>query len=129
MTSCMCDECKQMCQRPCWPTPEEAKKLIDAGYASRLMEDYWYRSEGDIKILCPALKGYENRFTPFWPIGQCTFQDENGMCELHDKGLKPLEGRESLCHDRTPENLRDKIVAIWDSSEAQKLVEEWEKDR
>lgn len=125
MTSCTCDECKQMCQRPCWPTPEEAQKLIDAGYGDRLMNDYWARTKGDIQILSPASKGYEGRMTPFWPGGGCTFQDEDGLCELHDLGLKPMEGRKALCKDRTPKKLHEKMAKMWDNPEAQELVDKW----
>ena len=129
MKSCTCEECKEMCQRPCWPTPEEAKKLIEAGYGDRLMSDYWARAESDIHILGPALKGYEGQSTPFWPKGQCTFQDENGLCQLHDKGLKPYEGRKALCNGRTPKGLHEEVAMMWDNEEAQALVDKWYKER
>lgn len=125
MTSCTCDECKEMCNRPCWPTPKEAQKLIDAGYGNRLMNDYWCRDEGDIQILCPANKGKEGSFAAFMPVGNCTFQDENGLCELHNLGLKPAEGKKALCGGRTPKNLHEKMANTWDNPEAQKLVGKW----
>lgn len=117
-----------MCQRPCWPTPEEAQKLIDAGYGDRLMNDYWCRKGGDIQILSPACKGSENGFAPFWPTGGCTFQDKDGLCELHNLDLKPLEGRKALCKGRTPKYLHEKIAKMWDNPEAQELVGKWRKE-
>lgn len=117
--SCTCDECKAMCQRPCWPTPEEAQHLINAGYGGQLMQDYWYRKGNDIKLLCPAINGYEGRFSPSWP---------NGLCQLHDLGYKPLEGRKSLCQDKTPKKLHKKIAKMWDNSEAQEIVRKWNGD-
>lgn len=41
-SSCSCTTCKNMCkQSPCFPTPEEVEKLIDAGYKDQLMASYW----------------------------------------------------------------------------------------
>ena len=40
-SECACGGCSQMCTRPCWPTPEEARRLIRAGLGDRLMLDYW----------------------------------------------------------------------------------------
>jgi hypothetical protein len=120
---CACDKCKSCCQRPCWGTPSEIQKLIDAGF-NRLMYDYWVRSNeegGDIDIICPALKGYENRAAPFWPEGQCTFQDENGLCELHDLGLKPLEGRVVHCKASFP-SLHEDVAMTWDTEEGKAIV-------
>jgi hypothetical protein len=31
-----------MCKRACWPTPQEAEALLDAGYANKLMLDAWH---------------------------------------------------------------------------------------
>jgi hypothetical protein len=53
-------------------------------------------------------------------------------CILHDKGLKPIEGR-LACHDRTTEEfkkefqeLKKKIVEAWDTRSAKALIEIWE---
>lgn len=40
-SECSCDSCKAMCERPCWPSPEDAERLIDAGYGDKLMLDFW----------------------------------------------------------------------------------------
>jgi hypothetical protein len=89
-----------MCKdRPCWGTPEDIKKIIDAGFRDRLMFDYW-SGDPDIYMLAPALVGYEGKNAPWWPNGKCTFLDQNDRCELHDLNLKPLEGRVACCPDK-----------------------------
>lgn len=129
LESCTCDVCKDMCQRPCWPTPSEAKKIIDAGFGHRLMEDYWIDGQvGHVNILCPALSGYENKTAPFWPSGKCTFQDKNGLCELHDLGLKPIEGRVADCRKMNKKhNLHEMMMIAWNNREAENLVSDWKK--
>lgn len=119
---CACEPCRAMCKRPCWPTPAEAVRLMDAGYASRLMLDSLAReNERDEKdrilILCPANPGMGGKEVDYdevyrlvrlgmiamqlgntpprkaLPIFKgCTFY-YRGKCRLHDDGLKPLEGR------------------------------------
>jgi len=132
---CSCTICQQMCKRPCWGTPEDAKKLIDAGYSHRLMRDYWgERDENarqDIYILSPALKGYEGHKAPFYPRSSegCTFW-KDGLCELHDLGLKPTEGKLSTCkpdenEDEDEIGLHEEIYLTWKNAEAQKFCEEW----
>ncbi len=55
-----CEKGMSFCKRPCWPTPEEAKRLIDAGYGDRLMMDFWAGNNPHM-ILCPANPGYESK--------------------------------------------------------------------
>jgi len=55
-----CERGMKFCQRPCWPTPDEARRLIDAGYGDRLMMDFWAGSDPHM-ILCPANPGYESK--------------------------------------------------------------------
>ena len=126
---CDCDKCKGMCKRPCWPTPKEAKKLIDSGYAKRLMLDYW-AAEPNIYIVCPALKGYEGKETPYWPSGEkgCTFQDSKGLCEIHDKKLKPIEGRvahHSEIGNGSGLDLHKAVAKLWNSKEGRDIVLLW----
>ena len=130
-TECSCLVCKSMCLRPCWPTPEEAELLIELGYGDRLMKDWlkdwWVADEGNIYVLCPAQRGYEKRQASSWlhPV-PCTFQTADGLCELHDKKLKPVEGRAACCTDGV--NLHEAIAKLWDNKKAQALVKKWEVD-
>jgi len=135
---CSCDTCKSMCDRPCWPAPSEAEALIEAGYGDKLMLDHWVGSPqdnpaeeycGDTRILAPACKGYEGRRAPFWPEGGCAFQNENNLCALHNKGLKPIEGRLANCGSdggKTPDDLHREVAKLWDNPEAQRLVTRWD---
>ncbi len=83
--SCKCQQCKLQCKAPCLGTPEDMKKLIQAGFEKRLMkilvENVW--------VVMPLYdKGKQS----------CTFFT-NGLCELHDAGLKPTVGK--LSHHST----------------------------
>ena len=131
-TICSCDICVKMCEHPCWATPEEATKLIQAGYGNKLMNDYWVgdrfdNPNYDIQLLCPAEKGREGLTAKFFPINSCIFFNNN-KCDLHNLGLKPLEGR-IVDHQQKEEykDLHKKIAMMWNNKEAQKIVEEWDK--
>jgi hypothetical protein len=117
-----------MCQRrPCWPTPEDAQRLIAANLGGRLMRDWWFDHAQDktILILTPALQGREASEAPAYPKGPCTFVDAEGLCQLHSLGLKPTEGRLALCHNRTPENLHADTGRTWDSEAGRAVIQHW----
>ena len=128
-TECDCAECKQMCLRPCWASPEEAETLIDAGLGNRLMLDYWVRHPEDIMLLCPAIKGSEGRNAPFMPIGECTFFNKEGHCDLHDKKLKPIEGRIANCKSQTKGELHEAVAFLWLSPKGRAVIERWKVER
>lgn len=86
--NCKCEQCKNQCRRaPCLGTPEDILKLIEAGFVDKLEVVEWAtalflgRVDYTIKIISvkQTSKG-------------CIFF-ENGLCKLHDLGLKPTEGR------------------------------------
>jgi hypothetical protein len=93
------------------------------------MLDYWVgdgRDGGNINIVSPAIIGYEGRNSPWWPNGQCTFLDPDGLCELHDLKLKPFEGRISSCKDDSDDNdLHWATAKTWNNLKAQKVVNKW----
>lgn len=127
-----CDRCVQMCSnRPCWGTPEDARRLIAAGYGSRLMADYWaVARDGDALIIAPAIEGYESKHAPFWPRGRCTFLTPDGKCELHDLGLKPTEGRIADCREdedskANGNGVHRAVADSWMNEEAQALAAAW----
>jgi len=122
-----------MCERrPCWGTLEETKKLINSGFADRLMVDYWVGTEGlsidgNVYLVSPAIKGFEGGFAPDRPVGVCTFLGFDNKCYLHDLGLKPQEAR-MVSHDTKNAdsfNLRKSIVETWNTAEGQDVVESW----
>jgi len=125
VTVCSCDICKSMCDRPCWPTPEEAKKLIEAGLAKKLMLDYWCGTENtpDIDLISPAVIGYEARKAPFFPSGKCTFFNEKGLCDIHH--MKPLEGRIADCKTKYEEDTHYNVACLWNTPEGEAVVALW----
>lgn len=127
--SCTCERCKDMCKRPCWGTPEDIKAIIECDYGHRLMADYWEADGASnnkhIDVLCPASLGSEGEDAPYFTAVGCTFQDENGLCELHDLGLKPTEGRLAF-HDRDNDDGTHLRMALsWDTPEARQIIEDW----
>ena len=142
-TECSCPKCIKLCRHaPGWMMPEEARKAIAAGFAEKLMLDYWIRSEGNIYILGPAVRGCEANRAPntdelFGDLpmfaamlngppakGVCTFFKEN-KCSIHTSGFKPRQCREVYgCNPQVgPGNTE--MGLEWDNPEAQKLVREW----
>ena len=129
---CSCEKCASMCEhRPCWGTPNDVEKMMaqEPDLAKRLQEDYWVSTPDDIRVPSPAVKGYEGRRAPLFPQGVCTFL-ENGLCTLHDKGLKPLEGRVATCKKgakitKMHEEMRADIVQSWNTPEGKATLAKW----
>jgi hypothetical protein len=87
--SCKCQTCKSQCTKaPCLGTPEDIEKLIDAGYGDRIKATQWATGVvlGNHKDL---IEMYQAEHRPF---EGCTFF-KDGLCELHNTGLKPTEGK------------------------------------
>lgn len=82
---CKCNLCKMQCKAPCLGTPEDMDKILAAGYGDRLEG---ITVEG-LAIIRPKLDRKKDA---------CTFFT-NGLCELHDAGLKPTVGK--LSHHST----------------------------
>lgn len=134
---CDCPACRSMCRRPCWPIPSEVRALIDAGYGNRLMLDYWV---GDFSgeylrdntyIICPANPGHEGSTAPDYGFSLflsplhtgCVFQ-KSGLCELHERKLKPAEGRAAHHAVYQPELHKD-VARHWDTDEGRAVVALW----
>ena len=117
-----------MCERrPCWPTPDDAQRLIDAGHADRLMLDWWFdhAQNKTVYVLTPAIAGREGGQAPAIPSGRCTFLNAQGLCQLHDLGLKPTEGKQALCKERTPAGLHEQIGQTWDGAAGKAVIDAW----
>ena len=129
-SECSCDRCIEMCNHPCWGTPDDIKKIIDSGYGHKLMIDYWCDcTNGDIEMLCGALVGSEGRKAPWWPKGKCTFLTNENKCEIHE--IKPFEGKVAICkgglRGEKHQDLRKEIVNMWNIEEGKQLIEDWKK--
>lgn len=96
LIECKCQLCKQQCKVSCCiGTPQDILKLINAGFRDRLSFTDWAAGimMGVTKDVVPMVQAdYDS------DKGSCTFFN-NGLCELHDAGLKPTEGK--LSHHST----------------------------
>jgi hypothetical protein len=124
-----------MCHRPCFGTPEDIEKIIEAGFGDRLcLEDNCGLTEGShLAILTPALKGGESKRSPAtpWSEAGCTFW-KHGKCELHNKGLKPTSGK--LAHHAMkkgddPWSCSDYVAETWNSDKGRALAKSWCEER
>lgn len=86
---CKCNLCKEQCNTPCLGTPKDIEKIIDAGFKKEIYETDWYAGIIMGVIDKPVLM-YQAELVE--KTGKCVFF-ENGLCKLHDLGLKPTEGK------------------------------------
>jgi len=130
-SECNCTKCQQMCHAPCCGSVDDFEKLIDGGYANRLMFDDLPSSSDGGDILKPALKGYEGKQAPWETasIKGCTFW-KKGKCELHKSGLKPIQGKIAT-HEDMDEEYFEKFAETskidWESDRGLALIERWKK--
>lgn len=112
-SECRCQACKNQCRTPCLGTPQDILRLIEAGYLEKLKPTYWcvgmVLGKLDYSIaMVQAIQTEE---------GWCIFH-EDGLCQLHDFGLKPTEGRLSR-HDIKAENY------VFSKGLAYNVAKEW----
>ena len=94
-------------------TVKDILNLIKAGYKERLAPTHWCVGIALGKIKYPVLMVQARQEAD----GYCTFY-HNGLCELHDLGLKPTEGRLSH-HSITKENYKFGKSLSWN------VAKEW----
>lgn len=106
--SCNCEKCQRMCEgSTCLPTPQEAAVLVSR-FPGRMAEYVFSKT-----VTAPAPAGREGQGLPLCStnLGRCTFRSVEG-CELHELGLKPMEGRLAH-HDRDTHAVRMSVLATW----------------
>ena len=86
--SCKCPQCQKQCLRaPCLGTPADILKLIEAGYADKLIATEWatglFLGKLNFTVKMIQIKHTKQG---------CSFF-KNGLCTLHDLNLKPTEGK------------------------------------
>ena len=119
-------ECKcQLCKRQCLGTPQDILRLMKAGYTTRLNPTLWEAGvlmgvvrEPVSLIQAECLDGAWGGLLDVGANSHCTFYTKDGLCELHDKGLKPTEGRLSHHSIRLDNFKRNKSIS-W------AVVQEW----
>ncbi|WP_462353883.1 hypothetical protein [Alistipes timonensis] len=104
--NCKCKICQSFCQTPCLGTPEDILRLFDAGYGDKLKLTYWGVGMLYGMLNYPILMVQLSH----QPTGCVLFR--NGLCELHELGLKPTEGRLAH-HILTSENLSFRKSLSW----------------
>ena len=109
---CKCKLCKRQCDNVCLGTPEDIEKIIDAGYKDKLTSTEWC-----VAILAGVYPLPINMIQAIQTDKGCAFF-KDGLCELHDKGLKPTEGRLSH-HSTTIENFKFSKSLGWN------VAKEW----
>lgn len=118
---CSCERCALMCHHsPCTPTPEEAIRLLESEFAKHMMLTVIPDIKKGRLAAVIAPKGIHREDSP---ARRCILL-ENGLCRLHDTGLKPLEGR-LASHDNTihqSAQLRSEMLSLWKSSEGMKAI-------
>ena len=88
---CKCQLCKMQCAKaPCIGTPADIEAIIKAGYGDRIVDASWAAG-----IMFGCMEVIDIFMPEQLPNGACAFF-KDGLCELHDKGLKPIEGRLSF---------------------------------
>lgn len=91
--SCSCGKCVTMCERtPCLGTPTDILNLINAGHADKLLESVWLVG---LPYGFPKTKMFQIDGTK-----GCPFFNKNKLCDLHDSGLKPTEGKLAFCETK-----------------------------
>jgi hypothetical protein len=98
--SCKCRLCKEQCRTPCLGTPEDILSLIEAGHGDKL-----YLTEWCVGIFVGKLYYSIRMVQALQTADGCVFRMEDGLCLLHDSGLKPTEGKLSH-HSITKENFK-----------------------
>ena len=124
-TECRCQLCRRQCHTPCLGTPHDILRLMDAGYTDRLSPTLWAAgvlmgmvSQPVPLIQAQCLDGAWGGLLDVGADSHCTFYTADGLCELHDKGLKPTEGRLSH-HSIRLDNFRASRSISW------AVVQEW----
>jgi hypothetical protein len=115
---CKCNLCKQQCTTPCLGTPEDIEKIIDAGFEHKIFPTDWWAgvvagsTDRPIFMFQPEL---------VQETGYCTFF-KDGLCTLHDLGLKPTEGK--LSHHSTKlDNFKFNKSLSW------MIAKEWQDEK
>lgn len=101
---CSCNACKKMCHgNACIGTPAEMMRILLAGHGSKLRNTlYTAGTNYGYPPVIMVMPGYD------YTLQRCMFLTDDNLCELHDLGLKPMEGRFAAC----PEKYKKSIVPV-----------------
>lgn len=104
--ACSCQTCKKMCRTtPCIGTPDDILKIMEAGHTDKLQLTIW--CAGVVIAGIPPIQ----MVTPYMKDKGCAFLSDQGLCSLHDSGLKPTEGKLTN-HEGEYVNSPEKVIAV-----------------
>jgi hypothetical protein len=98
-------------------TPKEIAAIMDAGYMSKLTID----NDNDPSLEFAVIKSRGSKGTK----GTCVFH-KNGLCQLHDLGLKPIEGRTAMHGKDNPRILYHHLARAWNGKKGKQIIERWQ---
>lgn len=123
---CSCGECKKMCERtPCWPIPGDIEKLFETKYIKKFRLICFEVGDGvnpmrkDVDMPLPITKRKESYYH-----GECIFSDKDGLCILHNEGLKPYGGKAAIHEDDQPD-IRPDILREWNRKEGRAIIKKF----
>lgn len=124
--ACSCDRCKTTCLvSPCIPRPKEMHALIENGLKDRFSPTVWLNTHTLKTYVCIAPLGTNWEYNGH-KLHKCTLLDKDGLCTLHDSGLKPIEGRVVICSEPDPKAiLRTKICEEWSQEEGVRIIKKY----
>ena len=110
---CKCRLCKMQCRTPCLGTPQDILRLMDAGYTDRLYVTEWAAGImlGVTNEIVLMIQAEQVGGSDLDPNAHCTFFHD-GLCDLHNLGLKPTEGRLSH-HSQRIDNFKRNRSISW----------------
>lgn len=114
-SSCSCKNCRSCCEMvPCLGTPQDVWNLIEAGHIADLSPSIHFSGAAwDFPpIECVMIRKA--------PAGGCSLYKE-GLCTLHERGLKPTEGRLQTCEPGN-EAVFPHVAATWLLPENKELI-------
>jgi len=119
----------RMCTtRPCWGTVKDFKRIIEAGYATSMMIDYYAHRDinnGDrIYFLSGASRGNQCSKADWNPKGTCSFLIKE-KCAIHD--IKPTVGAVACCEKEPDLKLIHACMLTWNTRTGKKLINDWKK--
>lgn len=93
---CSCNKCVQMCKTAtCIGTPTEMAMIANAGFEDKIMITYLAAPVVKLTLGVDVVKVVAPKFDE--TKGRCVFLNDKDKCDLHDLGLKPLEGKLANC--------------------------------
>src|ERR1700722_14752638 len=122
--ACSCNKCSDMCRRQvCIGTPNDMLTVANNGFSEYLVSSLWLVG---LQIGIPPMEMVQIKFDT--KKRRCSMLTDEGLCKLHDLGLKPTEGVLSSMHHNSDKEMKQgyimysTIIALWTAKWSQKTV-------